>query len=59
MLGVGEFLPNNAVMKFLSELVCNTKAKFICEDAIFLFCGTDHSQLNQVPNKHVSNTYIS
>ncbi|KAG8201347.1 hypothetical protein JTE90_016824 [Oedothorax gibbosus] len=47
ILGVSEFLPNNALMKFLSELVCNTKAKFICEDAIFLLCGTDYSQLNQ------------
>ncbi|XP_054709826.1 gastric triacylglycerol lipase-like [Uloborus diversus] len=46
ILGVSEFLPNNAVMKYLSELVCNTPAKFICEDVIFLLCGTDYSQMN-------------
>lgn len=35
-------------MKYLSELVCDTKIKFICEDIIFLVCGTDYSQLNTV-----------
>lgn len=47
LLGVDEFLPSNVFMKFLSELVCDTKVKFICDDVIFLLCGTDYSQLNQ------------
>ncbi|GFS72799.1 gastric triacylglycerol lipase, partial [Nephila pilipes] len=46
ILGVSEFLPSTPVMRFLSELLCDTKAKFICEDIIFLFAGTDYSQLN-------------
>ncbi|XP_055926655.1 gastric triacylglycerol lipase-like [Argiope bruennichi] len=46
ILGVDEFLPNNIVMKYLSEILCDTKIKFICEDVIFLICGTDYSQLN-------------
>lgn len=46
LLGVNEFLPSNAIMKFLSEIVCDTRVKFICEDIIFLLCGTDISQLN-------------
>lgn len=46
ILGIDEFLPNNIVMKYLSEIVCDTEVKFICEDVIFLICGTDYSQLN-------------
>ncbi|GIY12033.1 gastric triacylglycerol lipase [Caerostris darwini] len=47
ILGIGEFLPSGPVIKFLSEFVCDTKIKFICEDVIFLLCGTDHKQLNE------------
>lgn len=47
LIGVDEFLPSNIFMKYLSEIVCDTKAKFICEDIIFLLCGTDYSQLNK------------
>lgn len=47
LLGCYEFLPSDAIMKYLSELVCDTKLRFICEDVIFLICGTDYSQLNK------------
>ncbi|GFY47479.1 gastric triacylglycerol lipase [Trichonephila inaurata madagascariensis] len=46
ILGVSEFLPSTPVMKFLSEILCDTEAKFICEHIIFLLVGTDYSQLN-------------
>lgn len=47
ILGVNEFLPSNAVMKFLSELVCDTEERYLCEDVMFLVMGTDKYQLNQ------------
>lgn len=48
ILGVNEFLPNNAFMKFISKWVCETEEKFLCEDTMFLLCGADKAQLNQV-----------
>ncbi|XP_015920104.1 gastric triacylglycerol lipase [Parasteatoda tepidariorum] len=47
LVGWDEFLPNDIFMKWLSQLVCDTKLKFVCEDVIFLVCGTDYSQLNK------------
>ncbi|CAL1287331.1 unnamed protein product [Larinioides sclopetarius] len=46
ILGVKEILSSNIFSKYSSEILCNTKFKFICEDIIFLICGTDYSQLN-------------
>lgn len=47
LLGTGEFLPNGAVLKFFSKVLCDTQLKFICENIIFLLCGTDVSQMNK------------
>ncbi|XP_035212094.1 gastric triacylglycerol lipase-like isoform X2 [Stegodyphus dumicola] len=47
LLGINEFLPSNALMRFLSAVVCETKLKIVCENIIFLLCGTDYSQLNE------------
>ncbi|KFM74947.1 Gastric triacylglycerol lipase, partial [Stegodyphus mimosarum] len=47
LLGVNEFLPNDELMKLLSEFVCDTRERFICEDIMFLFFGTDLKELNE------------
>lgn len=52
VLGVKDFAPSNAVVKYLSEYVCDTEAKFLCEDILFLICGTDIQQLNSVSETH-------
>ncbi|XP_054716028.1 gastric triacylglycerol lipase-like [Uloborus diversus] len=47
ILGIGEFLPNNVIMKYLSELVCEKEIRYLCEDVMFLMFGTDKAELNQ------------
>ncbi|XP_055952419.1 gastric triacylglycerol lipase-like [Argiope bruennichi] len=46
IIGVREFLPSNALMKFLSEYVCDTFERWICKDVMFLLFGRDFQELN-------------
>lgn len=46
ILGVNEFLPDEFIIKYLSELVCDSDVRMLCEDIIFLFFGEDKYQLN-------------
>ncbi|GFY67884.1 hypothetical protein TNIN_366361 [Trichonephila inaurata madagascariensis] len=46
LFGIRDFLPNNKIMKWLSEYLCAEFEKFICENAMFLFFGRDYQELN-------------
>jgi lysosomal acid lipase/cholesteryl ester hydrolase len=46
LLGYNEFLPSDGIMKYLSQFVCNTEVKFLCENVLFLLAGADSKQLN-------------
>ncbi|KAG8180326.1 hypothetical protein JTE90_016360 [Oedothorax gibbosus] len=46
LLGYNEFLPSGGIMKYLSQFVCNTEVKFLCENVLFLLAGADSKQLN-------------
>lgn len=47
LLGLGEFLPNDAVMRFLAETLCRgSVSRYLCENVIFLLAGYDVQQLN-------------
>ena len=50
VLGIREFLPNNAFMDFLGATLChqNSPVQAICSNVIFILCGYDVPQLNNV-----------
>ena len=52
LLGHGEFLPNDELMKILAQFVCpfDREVEDICEDVIFIICGYDKSNINIVSN---------
>lgn len=49
-LGANEFLPQNKVMQFLAKYGCElTDAeRYICENTVFVLCGFDKAQYNEV-----------
>lgn len=47
LLGPGEFLPNDEIMKWLARGICN-EGVVICENVFFLLGGFDKSQINEV-----------
>lgn len=49
-LGANEFLPQNKVLQFLAKYGCDlTDAeRYICENTIFVLCGFDKAQYNEV-----------
>ncbi|GFX98849.1 hypothetical protein TNCV_1504251 [Trichonephila clavipes] len=51
LFGIRDFLPNNKIMKWLSEYLCAEFEKFICENAMFLFFGRDYQELNVIPTQ--------
>ncbi len=52
LLGVKEFMPSDYLVKLLGSTFCKTFTKEICSDIIFLFCGFDQKQLNEVCGLH-------
>ena len=49
IFGVKDFLPNNAVMKWLAKNVCSREIPdILCENVLFLFGGYDEQQMNRV-----------
>ena len=48
LFGVKEFLPSSLAMKLLSETVCLTLPKLVCENLLFVIAGSDVKQLNTV-----------
>ncbi|GFT96351.1 hypothetical protein NPIL_66411 [Nephila pilipes] len=46
ILGIRDFLPNDKIMKWLSEYLCEWYEKIICENVMFLFFGRDYQELN-------------
>ncbi|KAG8180335.1 hypothetical protein JTE90_016369 [Oedothorax gibbosus] len=46
ILGIKDFVPSEGIMKYFSEYLCDSEAKFLCEWVIFFLCGTDYQQLN-------------
>lgn len=49
-LGANEFLPQSKVMQFLAKYGCElTEAeRYICENTVFVLCGFDKAQYNEV-----------
>ncbi|KAL5010053.1 hypothetical protein ScPMuIL_012358 [Solemya velum] len=48
LFGKRDFLPSNALLKFLAETVCKVpETRFVCYDILFLICGYDLSNLNK------------
>lgn len=49
LLGANEFLPQNAVLRWLSKHACeiNHYEEVICENSLFVLCGHDESQFNK------------
>lgn len=49
LLGANEFLPQNAVLRWLSKHACeiNHYEEVICENSLFVFCGHDVKQFNR------------
>ncbi|XP_047998456.1 LOW QUALITY PROTEIN: lipase 3-like [Leguminivora glycinivorella] len=49
LLGQNEFLPQNAVMRWLSKHACeiNRYEEAICENTLFMLCGHDEKQFNK------------
>lgn len=56
-LGANEFLPQNKVMQFLAKYGCElTDAeRYICENTVFVLCGFDKAQYNEVCGPIVAN----
>lgn len=50
MFGVDEFLPSSNFMEFIGQALCNDNAitQGLCGNVLFLLCGFDSGQLNQV-----------
>ena len=50
VLGIREFLPNNAFMEFLGQTLChqNSPIQIICSNVLFIMGGYDMAQLNTV-----------
>ena len=46
----GEFFPNNFLIDFFAKDVCTLEmaVEGVCEDVIFLVCGYDKNNLNEV-----------
>lgn len=49
-LGANEFLPQNKILQFLAKYGCElTEAeRYICENTVFVLCGFDKAQYNEV-----------
>ncbi|CAH4034935.1 unnamed protein product [Pieris brassicae] len=49
LLGANEFLPPNAVLRWLSKHACeiNKLEEAICENSMFVICGHDEGQFNK------------
>ncbi|CAG5053917.1 unnamed protein product [Parnassius apollo] len=49
LLGANEFLPQNAVLRWLSKHACeiNHYEEVICENSLFVLCGHDELQFNK------------
>ena len=50
IIGVGEFLPNDALLDWLAKYVCSDEMApaEVCEDVLFLICGFDKNNINIV-----------
>lgn len=47
LFGVDEFLPSNAVIRFLAETVCRgSVSRYVCLNMVFLLTGCDIQQMN-------------
>ena len=47
LFGIGEFLPSNAFMDALADLLCDEDSvPELCGSVLFLLCGFDSAQLN-------------
>ena len=47
-LGTGEFFPNDELLVEVSKYFCDTPLKDICGNVLFLICGFDRNNLNEV-----------
>ena len=47
-VGDGEFLPQDFFLNYLAAELCRTDVKIVCGDVLFLICGWDTGNLNDV-----------
>ena len=51
IFGVREFLPSDSIIHWLAKYVCSEKdLETFCADILFIICGFDKKQLNEVSN---------
>ena len=51
IFGVREFLPSDSIIHWLAKYVCSEKdLETFCSDILFIICGFDKKQLNEVSN---------
>ena len=51
IFGVRDFLPSDDIIHLLAKCVCSEKdLETYCSDIIFIICGFDKKQLNEVSN---------
>ena len=51
IFGVRDFLPSDDIIHWLAKCVCSEKdLETYCSDIIFIICGFDKKQLNEVSN---------
>lgn len=53
LLGVDEFLPSSELFDLLGQQACkeNSTSIYVCDSILFLICGPDISELDQVDVK--------
>jgi len=54
-LGIGEFLPHDKIIQWLSKYGCElvTTEEKICEESFFVIAGFDEEQFNMVSCIHL------
>ena len=48
IFGDGEFLPNDDLMQFFAKELCPTDLDVVCANVLFLICGFDEKNMNDV-----------
>ena len=59
LLGIKDFAPSNWLVKLLADTICyNHVTESICSNIMFLMCGYDTSNLNDVRYSHSTSSYF-
>ena len=59
IFGIRDFLPSDFIIRWLAKYVCSDKdLETFCSDIIFIICGFDKKQLNEVSQPSVTNEEV-